>query len=260
MTTAEKKKYTSNSLVRGLEVLKLFNAERPTLSLAEIASHLGVSRTTPYRILYTLEELGYVSQDPESKRYALTPKVLELGFSYLKSLQLPELARPYLEKLRDFTGASSHMGVLQDNEIVYIVRAPSNRVSNVTINVGTRLPIYATSMGKCLLAHLTNEEREEFLTSSLLEPLTSSTKTGRDELKADLDDIQGKGYAISKGEFEEGIWSVACPILGKDNKVIAAINIAAPQHTIKEATFNEEIIPAVCDTAKEISALFKFSD
>src|SRR5690606_35237926 len=101
MAKEEKERYNANALVRGLEILKLFNEDRPTLSLVEIAKELNVSRTVPYRLLYTLQSLGYLDQDENSKRYSLTPQVLELGFSYLSTLKLPEIAQPYLETLRD---------------------------------------------------------------------------------------------------------------------------------------------------------------
>lgn len=259
MSESEKKQYTSNSLVRGLKILKMFSVEQPTFSLAEIASNLGVSRTAPYRILYTLEELGYLYQDSNTKRYRLAPKVLELGFSFLNSLQLPELSRPYLEELRDLTGISSHMGVLDGKEIVYVARIPSRKISSITINVGSRLPIYATSMGKCLLAYLSEEQLENILLDSDFKQITQSTKTERIDLKKEIKVIKEKGYALSRGEFEEGIWSVACPVFGENKRVIAAINVAAPAHMFNENTIDQVIIPSVCKTADKISSFMLFS-
>lgn len=254
MVKNEKEKYISNSIVRGLEVLKMFSAEKPTFSLAEIASNLGVSRTTPYRILYTLEECGYVYQDSDTKRYGLKPKVLELGFTYLNSLQLPELSAFYLEQLRDTTGMSSHMGILDGNEVVYIARYPARSLANVTINVGSRLPVYATSMGKCLLAHLPEDQMEDLLLNSELKPITKSTKTEIEDLCNELKIVKQKGYVFNKGEFEAGVWSVACPIFGRNNEIIAAINVAAPQHTVDEMLMKKKIIPAVCEIAEQISS------
>ncbi|SDH84050.1 IclR family transcriptional regulator [Alteribacillus bidgolensis] len=259
MPENENKRYISNSLVRGLEVIKMFSAKKPTLSLAEIANGLGVSRTVPYRLLYTLEELGYLYQDNSTKRYSLTPKVLELGFSYLNGLQLPELSSPYLEKLRDLTGISAHMGVLDGKEIVYVSRFPSSRVSSVTINVGSRLPVYATSMGKCLLAYLPEEQMERLLSESDLKPITQSTKTEKIDLRKEISVIRDQGYALSKGEFEEGIWSVACPVFGESREVIAAINVAAPQHVVNDELIEQTIIPATRKTSDQISSFMMYS-
>ncbi|WP_237262359.1 IclR family transcriptional regulator [Sporosarcina ureae] len=251
---SDNEKYLSNSILRGLEVLKMFSVENPTFSLAEIASNLGVSRTTPYRILYTLEECGYIYQDSHTKRYGLRPKVLELGFTYLNSLQLPELAAPYLKRLRDETGMSSHMGILDGNEIVYISRFPARSVATVTINVGSHLPLHATAMGKCLLAHLPEESKEELLSELKVLQIPDVSKVEIQGLRDELQSIKEKGYVFHKGEFETGIWSIACPIFGKNNEVIAAINIATTQHTANEKLMEEKIIPTVCQTAKEISS------
>ena len=251
---SDNEKYISNSIVRSLEVLKMFSAEKPTFSLAEIASNLGVSRTTPYRILYTLEECGYVYQDSNTKRYGLKPKVLELGFTYLNSLQLPDLSASYLEKLRDDTGMSSHMGVLDGNEIVYVARYPARSMASVTINIGSHLPVYATSMGKCLLAYLPEDKMESLLLESELKPITGSTKTEIQDLRNELKVIKQKGYVLNKGEFEAGIWSVACPVFGRNQEVIAAINVAASQHTIDEKLLEKKIIPSVCQTAELLSS------
>lgn len=251
---SDNEKYLSNSILRGLEVLKMFSVENQTFSLAEIASNLGVSRTTPYRILYTLEECGYIYQDSHTKRYGLRPKVLELGFTYLNSLQLPELAAPYLEKLRDETGMSSHMGILDGNEIVYIARYPARSVATITINVGSHLPIHATAMGKCLLAHLPEEKREELLSELGALQMPNAPKIEIQELRNELQSIREKGYVFHKGEFEKGVWSVACPVFGKDNEVIAAINIATSQHMADAELMEEKVIPAVCQTAEQISS------
>ncbi|WP_233191831.1 MULTISPECIES: IclR family transcriptional regulator [unclassified Sporosarcina] len=251
---SDNEKYLSNSILRGLEVLKMFSVENQTLSLAEIASNLGVSRTTPYRILYTLEECGYIYQDSHTKRYGLRPKVLELGYTYLNSLELPELAAPYLEKLRDETGMSSHMGILDGNDIVYIARYPARSVATITINVGSHLPVHATAMGKCLLAHLPEENKEELLSKLQVLQIPDAPIVEVKKLRDELQSIKEKGYVFHKGEFETGVWSVACPIFGKDNKVIAAINIAITQHAANEELMEEKIIPAVCQVAREISS------
>ncbi|MFD2368675.1 IclR family transcriptional regulator [Brevibacillus sp. GCM10020057] len=258
MSKTEKDRYLSNSLIRGLEILKMFDASHSTLSLAEIAAKMGVSRTVPFRFLYTLQHLGYLFQDETTKRYQLTPKVMELGFAFLNTIHLPELARPYLEKLRDQTGASAHIGILDGTEVVYIARAAtSTSFSTLNVTIGSRLPAHATSMGKVLLAFLPEEKRTAVLEKIELQSFTAQTKTAMQALKAQLEEIRRNGYAVSNEEFEIGIYSVAFPIFDRDGVIMAAVNIASPTSMINESTVDEQIIPAVREAAIALSGYAK---
>jgi len=254
MSKPEKDRYLSNSLIRGLEILRMFDASTPTLSLVEIATKMGVSRTVPFRFLYTLQYMGYLYQDEVTKRYQLTPKVMDLGFAYLNTMQLPDLARPYLEKLRDQTGASAHMGILDGNEVVYVARAAtSTSFSTLNVMIGSRLPAHATSMGKVLLAFLSEEKMQAMNENANLPSFTSQTKTMMLDLKKELEEIRKKGYAISKEEFEIGICSVAVPIFDRDGGILAAINVAAPTSVLNPDMLETEVVPAICETAKALS-------
>lgn len=246
-------RYLSPSLIKGLQILKMFHANQPTLSLAEIAERLGVSRTTPFRLLYTLQQAGYLHQDEETKRYRLTPRVLELGFTYLQSLQLPEFAQPYLEQLRDETGASAHIGILDGQEVVYVARVAAKAVSAVQVTVGSRLPAHATAMGKVLLAYLPPARLQERIHGSELQPYTQATKTMIAELQKELAIIREQGYAISQAEFEQGISSIAMPIFSQGGSVIAAVNIAAPSFAWQETSLQEHYLPAVRKVAEQLS-------
>lgn len=253
VTNDKNARYISRSLLKGLEILKMFNEDTPNLSLAEIAEKLGVSRTTPYRLLYTLQEAGFLYQDENTKRYELTPKVLELGFSYLSALQLPEMAAPYLEKLRDETNASAHLGILDGREVVYISRVPARGVTTVHVNVGSRLPAYATAIGKVLLAFQPADKLKDIIFGTELHTYTEYTKTDLYDLQKELEDIRQKGFAISNEEFEEGISSVAAPICNRQKQVIAAINLAAPAYLVKQETLEEVFLPAIQEVAKKLS-------
>jgi IclR family transcriptional regulator, pca regulon regulatory protein len=254
MSKTDKDRYLSNSLIRGLEILKMFDASTPTLSLVEIATRMGVSRTVPYRFLYTLQHMGYLFQDETTKRYQLTPKVMDLGFAYLNTMQLPDLARPYLEKLRDQTGASAHMGILDGAEVVYVARAAtSTSFSTLNVMIGSRLPAHATSMGKVLLAFLSEEKLQAMSESINLPSFTSQTKTMLADLKKELAEIRSKGYAVSKEEFEIGICSVAVPIFDRDGGIIAAINVAAPTSVLNPDILESEVVPVICETSKALS-------
>ncbi|MCM3392342.1 MULTISPECIES: IclR family transcriptional regulator [Cytobacillus] len=253
MAKEEKERYNANALVRGLEILKLFNEERPTLSLVEIAKELNVSRTVPYRLLYTLQSLGYLDQDENSKRYSLTPQVLELGFSYLSTLKLPEIAQPYLETLRDETGASCHLSILDGNEVVYVGSAPVRGVSAINVNIGLRLPAHATANGKLLLAYQPQEKLKQLFYGSELKPYTDRTKTSLADFQNEIKIIRRNGYSITKGELHHGIQSVAAPIFDKTGSIMAAINVVATETTFHDEFIEQVALPKVLEISKKLS-------
>lgn len=254
MVQEEKDRYISNSLIRGLKILMMFSEENPSLSLTQIASKLGVSRTTPYRLVYTLQTMGYVRQDENTKRYELTPKVLELGFTYLNTLHLPEISRPYLEKLRDETGSSTHIGILDGQEVVYIARVPGKGISTIlNVTVGSRLPAHATAIGKLLLAYQKPGDLEGILHDIELKLFTKQTKTQMLELHQELAEIREKGYSISNEELESGIYSLAAPIFDAQGNVVASVNIVAPVTMLRDEFIKETALPVLLQTAKQLS-------
>lgn len=254
MAKDEKDRYSSSSLVRGLEILRLFRPEQPTLSLVEIANQLGVSRTTPFRLLFTLQSLGYLRQNEHTKRYELTPKVLELGFAYLSSLQITEVARPYLEKLRDETGGTAHIGILDDTAVVFVAVQQTRGVSTFHVAVGSRLPAHATAIGKCLLAFQPRESWEELLMVSDLQSYTKDTKTMMTAILKELDMVRKQGYSVSSGEFEVGIRSVAAPIFDETGNIIAAVSVAAPEAILPDDFVTRYVLPTICEAAEQLSA------
>src|SRR6476661_9084878 len=149
------------SLERGLAVIRAFGAQRPALTLSEVARQTGVSRAAARRFLHTLVELGYVATD--GREFSLRPAVLDLGYAYLSSLSLPEIALPHLEILSEQTGESSSVAVLDGPDIVYVARVATHRIMSAAIRVGTRFPAYATSMGRALLAHADPEVLDGYL-------------------------------------------------------------------------------------------------
>src|ERR1700745_3757163 len=161
------------SLERGLLVIRAFDAEHRELGLSEVARISGLTRAAARRFLLTLAKLGYVSFS--DGRFALTPRVLELGYAYLSSLSLPEVAQPHMEALVAQVNESSSISVLDDTEVVYVARVPTRRIMSITLAVGTRLPAYATSMGRVLLANLPEEELEERLSRVEVRPLAPRT-------------------------------------------------------------------------------------
>lgn len=258
MAKDEKERYNANALVRGLEILKLFNEERPTLSLVEIAKELDVSRTVPFRLLFTLQSLGYLHQDEHTKRYSLTPKVLELGFAYLSTLKLPEIAQPYLEKLRDETGASCHLSILDGHEVVYVGSAPVRGVSAINVNIGLRLPAHAVANGKVQLAYQPQDQLSKIFFGSNLTPFTERTQTDFLEFQQELAETRQKGYAITKGELHQGIQSVSAPVFDRNGQVIAAINVVASEKAFNSEFIEKIALPKVLEVSEVLSGFMGY--
>src|SRR5271170_5618083 len=243
------------SLDRGLAVIRAFGPDRERLSLSEVARVTGLTRAATRRFLLTLVKLGYVRSD--GREFSLRPRVLELGYAYLSGLALPEVAAPHLEELVAQLHESSSISVLDGHHIVYIARVPTKRIMTVAISVGTRFPAYATSMGRVLLADMTDDELDRYLAEAAFERLTSRTVTNPDRLRAIVREVARLGYAIVDQELEEGLRAVAAPIRGSGDKVIAAVNVSAHASRVSLTAMRTELLPALLGTAQQIEADLK---
>lgn len=239
------------SLERGLAVMQAFSREQPTMTLSEVARTTGLTRATARRLLVTLCALGYAAND--GKRFSLTPKVLDIGYAYLSSLDLTGIAQAEMEALVEQTHESCSAAVLDGTEIVYVVRVPTKRIMAISLGLGSRLPAYAASMGRVLLADLSPDELDDYLASTKLEPLTDRTITGETELRAELERVRRQGWALVDQELEEGIRSIAAPLRDRHDKVLAALNISSHAGRVNLATLREEFLPALLATANRIS-------
>ncbi len=240
------------SLERGLTVIRAFDSEHRELGLSEVARISGLSRAAARRFLLTLVALGYVHH--ADGRFSLRPRVLELGYAYLSSLSLPEVAQPHMETLVAAVDESSSVSVLDDAEIVYVVRVPTRRIMSITIAVGTRLPAYATSMGRVLLAGLDGDELEARLARIQLAPLTPYTITEVDDLRTVLQRVGADGFAAVDQELEEGLRSLAVPIRDGSGTVIAALNVSAHASRGTMATLRRDVLPRARQAAAAIEA------
>src|SRR6201997_2561931 len=166
------------SLERGLAVIRAFDAEHRELTLSEVARSTGLTRAAARRFLLTLVKLGYVNFS--QGRFSLRPRVLELGYAYLSSLSLPEVAMPHMERLVAQVNESCSISVLDDTDVVYVARVPTRRIMSITLAVGARLPAFVTSMGRVLLAGLPETDLEERLARIELTQLTSRTVKDKD--------------------------------------------------------------------------------
>lgn len=246
------------SLARGLRVIKAFDAQHPDLTLSDVARRSDLARAAARRFLLTLVHLGYVRATPDAatgaSRFALTPRVLELGVSYLSSLSLPEVAQPHLERLSREVDESVSAAVLHGPSIVYVARVPTRRIMSVRITLGTQLPAAATSMGRVLLAALPDDETDAALAATELEAYTPRTRATPDALRAELARVRAQGWAVVDGELEPGLRSVAVPVRGRDDRVVAALNVStsATRDTLDRLT--DVYLPRLQETAAAIGA------
>ena len=239
------------SLERGLAVLQVFSRENPAPTLSEVARLAGTTRATARRILLTLERLGHVRSD--GRRFSLTPRVLSLGWSYLSSLNLWEIAQPLMEDLVEQTGESCSAATLDLPDVVYVARVPTRRIMSITLGVGTRLPAHATSMGRVLLAALDREELDAFLASDALEALTERTITDPAALREVIGEVRAQGWALVDQELELGLRSVAAPIQDGEGRTVAAMNVSAAASRVPLSKLREEILPHLLSTADAVS-------
>jgi IclR family transcriptional regulator, pca regulon regulatory protein len=229
------------SLERGLLVIRAFDAEHRELGLSEVARISGLTRAAARRFLLTLETLGYVTFS--EGRFSLTPRVLELGYAYLSSLSLPEVAQPHMEALVARVNESSSISVLDDTEVVYVARVPTRRIMSITLSVGTRLPAYATSMGRVLLAALPDAQLTALLDRIELRPLSAHTITDRATLLDALERVRRQGWAAVDQELEEGLRSLAVPIHDASGTVIAALNVSVHASRGTMTTLRRDVLP-----------------
>jgi IclR family pca regulon transcriptional regulator len=235
------------SLARGLDVVRAFDAEHPALTLSEVAERTGLSRAAARRFLLTLVQLGYVRADGRS--FALTPQVLQLGTAYLSGLGLPDVARPHLEALSARTGESTSVAVLDGPDVVYVARVATRSIMTVGITVGTRFPAHATSLGQVLLASLTPDALDAWLAAHPLAAATSHTVTDPSALRALLRRVADAGWAQSDQQLAVGLRSVAAPVRDRTG-VVAAVNVSSTaQHDPAR-----EYLDALREAARAISA------
>ena len=239
------------SLERGLAVINSFSSERPSQTLSEVAQSTGLTRATARRVLLTLAELGYVHQD--SRVFSLTPRVLDLGYSFLSSFHVLELAQSPMERLVEEVKESSSISVLDGPDIVYVARVPTTRIMTISLALGSRLPAYPTSMGRVLLAMLSDSEIDEYLEATDLEPLTPHTITDPKEFRSMLLETRAEGYALVDQELEEGLRSIAVPIRNGRDDVIAAMNVSCHAARVSVSRMRKDYLPRLLATAAEVN-------
>ena len=246
-------RYLVPALMRGLQALQVFSGERQRLTLSELAAAIGLTRSSAYRLVYTLDHLGFLSYDATSRTYSLGAQVLQLGFSYLAARDLVAVAMPHLERLRDRTTWSAHLGELRGTEVVYIARVSTRRSVASIVQVGSRLPAHATAMGRILIAALGEDEIRARYRDTSLQTFTPNTIRTLPAMLAQAKLDAANGFVVQTSGYEAGVSSVAAPVRDINGHVIAAINISAVTQIVDDATLRGSLKDEVVRAAAAIS-------
>lgn len=238
------------ALARGLDVLRTFRPGVPSMTLSEIAGVTGLARPTVRRILITLETLGYVRG--AGRGYALTPRVLDLGMAYVNSLSMWDVARPHMEKLVAQTNESTSMAQLDGSDIVYVARVAVPKIVTLSVNIGTRFPAAATSMGKVLLAALPPAAVPGVLAEASRSGIAARWQPAEGELEASLREVRAKGWALADQDLAPGIRSVATGVRDGHGNVIAAVNVTVHAAETSVETLLDDHLPKLLRTAADI--------
>jgi IclR family pca regulon transcriptional regulator len=240
------------ALARGLDVLACFSAERPTMSLSEVAGQVGLARPTARRLLLTLEELGFVRST--AGQFRLTPRVLGLGMAYIGALGLWDIARPHLAELVAATGESSSMAQLDGSDIVYVARVAVPKLITLRVEIGTRFPAAQTSQGKVLLAALSPDQLADTLATPSRSGLPPFIGRSAEQLAAELTDVRARGWALADEELAPGIRSVAVPVRDGAGVVRAGMNVTVHAAETSTDRLLSVHLPRLLRTAGDISA------
>jgi IclR family pca regulon transcriptional regulator len=244
-----------NSLQRGLQILEAFAPERPRLRLHDLTVMTGMPKTTVLRILRTLLSLRYIRFDVSSRTYFLGPRVMSLGYATLGGLDLPEIARPYLQELSHRTHQNVNLGILDGMEVVYIERITVKHLIRTDHTVGSRVNLHSTAIGRAILANLPPEHSEEIVRKIITErtPLRQLAKTPA-EFRDLLKEVRRRGYSLNNEEFIPGIRAIGAPILNSQGTVEGAINMPVFSKTISMKHLTRKFAPMLVKVASDISA------
>jgi Transcriptional regulator len=242
------------AIARGFDVIRAFDPGQPEMTLSEVATATGLARPTVRRILLTLEALGYVRS--LTRGFALTPRILELGLTYVQALGLWEVARPHMEALVARTNESTSIAQLDGSDIVYVARVSVPKIITIAVNVGTRFPAVPTSLGRVLLAGLSPVELDQTLCQPSRAAVRATWQPDRAELDAVLRDVRAKGWALTDEQLAAGIRSIAVPVRDDTGRVVAAMNVTVHAAQTSVETLVGQHLPLLLHSAGQVSADF----
>jgi len=243
------------SFARGLSVIRAFGPRSPVMTLSAVAEQTGLTRAGARRILLTLQSLGYVAS--EGRDFRLTPRILDLGYSYLSSMPLWDIAQPIMEDLVGEVHESCSASVLEGGDIVYVLRVPTHRIMTIGLSIGSRLPAYATSMGRVLLGGLAPQELDAYLAKTKFTAYTKRTITDPKALKKAVLADEKKGWSLVDQELEDGLRSISVPIIDGRGRILAAMNISGQAARTSETQIVKTFLPRLKAAAGRISAALR---
>jgi IclR family pca regulon transcriptional regulator len=243
------------SFARGLSVIRAFSAAAPVQTLTEVAARTGLDRAGARRILLTLQQLGYVQQD--GRLFRLSARILDLGYAYLSTTPLWNVAEPFMEQLVAEAHESCSISVLEGTEVVYILRVPTSKIMTINLSIGSRLPAWCSSMGRVLLSGLDDTHLDAILAASDIAPRTRQTITSLKTLKKAIAQVRTKGYAVVDQELEEGLCSIAVPLFDRAGNIIAAMNLSGNTSRITQAQMTRKLLPLLKRAAERINAALR---
>lgn len=241
------------SLAKGLRVLRAFGESTDKLTVSDVAKVTDLTRAGARRLLLTLHALGYLDMD--GKHYSLTPKVLELGFSYLGAQHWLNRATPMLEKLRDTLNEAVSVTVMQDTEVVYVARFQTDRVMTMAMDIGSRKPVFCTAMGRVLLASLPETKVREVLLASDIKRYTPQTLIDINDLTAAVCDTRTKGYCVIDQELEQSLVAVSVPLKNYQGQTLAAVNVCGHPSNLSLEDLETRCLSALQETTQNLSQL-----
>jgi DNA-binding IclR family transcriptional regulator len=251
-----KSDYAIQAVANALRLLEEFRQDIE-IGVAELARRLGLHKNNVFRLLATLQEGGYIEQDPHTERYRLGLAALDLGQSFLRSRPLLGRARPFLEELSHDTGESAHVGVLDDFEVVHLAGIAPDRLIVTPLRVGRRLPVHCTALGKVLVGCSPTAQREAYdrvlARDGALVARTRATIVDPDKLIEHLRTVAGQGFAIDRDECEAGLACAAAPVHDASGCVAAALSVSAPSTRVSEEDLMRQVLPRVTQAAERLS-------
>jgi len=247
--------YPIRTLDNSLSVLEALSQYNSPMSIKEVSERLQIYPSTVHRILDTLKYRGYVEQDPDTQKYQLGLKLVELGMSKLYQMDLTKEAAPYLKELVNQWNETVYLGVLAEGKVLVVAREDSTRNIRMVSEIGRRVPAHCTALGKVLLAYLPEEERKKILEEKKLPRFTKNTIIDKEKLEKELQKVKEQGFALDRGEYEDGLHCVAAPIRNYQERVVGAISIAGPAFRINVDKINNQnyLKEAVIQTSEKIS-------
>lgn len=247
-------RHSVQSVERALKILIILAEARMPLSLSQVRDRTGLNISTAHRLLHTLMNFGFISQDRETGKYMLGLRTFEVGHAALYSFDIRTMARPLLQELVDRTKETTNLAILDQHEVVYIDQIESANIMKIFARIGSRGPIHCTGAGKALLAHYSDREFDRFIQQNTpLQAYTASTITDPQKLKDEMLAIRRNGHTLDNGELEDGVRCVGVPIWNFENKAIASVSVSGPDSRLTDTFINGHLIPEVKSAAAKIS-------